>query len=166
MKNSNIPSELPKYIDSNVDLKAVRLECEKLVKSRAKYSAGVAVIPIPFLDVMVDAGLLSVLLPEITARFQLIDNPNDLDKLSSQDERKQDIKDRIFEFAGLIMTRGLVKQTFQGFGTRLLTKQVGKFIPFGGQLVSAGLGYMIFKKVAYDHIDECYQLAMNIQQKS
>lgn len=166
MKNSNIPSELPKYIDPNLDLKIIRQECEKLVKSRAKYSAGVAIIPVPFLDVVVDAGLLSVLLPEITAKFQLIDNPNDLDKLSSQDERTKEIKDRIFEFAGLIMTRGLVKQTFHGFGTRILTKQIGKFVPFGGQLVSAGLGYMIFKKVANDHIEECYQLASKIQQKS
>ncbi len=165
IKNSNIPSELPKYIDPNVDLQAIRQECEKLVKSRAKYSAGVAIIPIPLLDVVVDAGLLSVLLPEITAKFKLIDNPKDLDKLSSQDERTKEIKDRIFEFAGLVMTRGVVKNTIHGFGSRILTKQISKFIPFGGQLVSAGLGYMIFKKVAYDHIEECYQLASKIQQK-
>ncbi len=166
MKNSNIPSELPNYIDPNLDLKAIRQECQKLVKSRAKYSAGVAIIPIPFLDVVVDAGLLTMLLPEITARFQLIDTPNDLDKLSSQDERKQDITNRIFEFAGLIMTRGMVKKSIEGFGGRIITKQISKYIPFGGQLVSAGLGYMIFKKVANEHIEECYQLATNIQQRS
>ncbi len=166
MKNSNIPSELPKYIDPNLNLQAIRQECQKLVKSRAKYSAGVAIIPIPFLDVFVDAGLLSVLLPEITAKFQLIDNPNDLDKLSSQDERTKEIRDRVFEFAGLIFTRGMVKKSIHGFGGRILTKQIGKYIPFGGQLVSAGLGYMIFKKVANDHIEECYQLASKIQKRS
>ncbi len=166
MKNANIPLELPSYIDPNIDLKSIRNQCQNLVKSRAKISAGVAIIPVPFLDVVIDAGLLSMILPEITARFKLIDNPNDLDKLASEDERNREIKDRIFEFAGLIMTRGMVKKSIQGFGSRILTKQIGKYIPFGGQLVSAGLGYMIFKKVAYDHIEECYRLALRIQRQS
>ncbi len=166
MKNSNIPSELPIYIDPKLDLQQVRLQCQQLVKSRATLSAGVALVPVPFLDVAVDAGLLSMLLPEITTRFTLINNPNDLGKLGSKDERQREIMDRIFEFAGLIATRGMVKKTIQGFGGRILTKQIGKYIPFGGQIVSATLGYMIFKKVAYDHIDECYKLASRIQRQS
>ena len=62
-------------------------------------------------------------------------------------------------------TRGIVKKTVQGFGGRIVAKQVTKFIPLGGQMVAATMGYMIFKKIAFDHIEQCYNLAKDIQQK-
>lgn len=166
MSNTNIPNELPTYIDPNLDLNKIRKECEELVSSRAKVSAGVAVVPIPFFDVAVDAGLLTALLPEITAKFGLIENVEDISKLSSEDKRFKELKDRALSFAGLIATRGIVKQTIQGFGGRILAKQVTKYIPFGGQAVAASIGYMIFKKIATDHVDECYKLARKIQMQS
>lgn len=166
MSNTNIPNELPTYIDPNLDLNIIRKECEELVSSRAKVSAGVAVVPIPFFDVAVDAGLLTSLLPEITAKFGLIENAEDISKLSSEDKRFKELKDRALSFAGLIATRGIVKQTIQGFGGRILAKQVTKYIPFGGQAVAASIGYMIFKKIATDHVDECYKLARKIQMQS
>lgn len=165
-KNSNIPNELPNFIDPTLDLNKIRKECQALVKSRAKLSAGVALVPVPLFDVVVDAGLLTILLPEITAKFGLIENSEDVTKLDPKDQRFQEIKDRAIEFAGLMATRGMVKQTIQSFGGRILAKQVTKFIPFGGQIVAASLGYLIFKKIADDHINECYQLAKRIQQQS
>lgn len=161
MKNTAIPSTLPEQIDAKLDLDKVKQECQELVKSRAKVSAGVAVVPVPFLDVAVDAGLLSKILPQITQKFQLIDNVNQLDE--SEDQLFKNLKDRALSFAGLVATRGMAKKTIQGFGGRIAAKQITKFVPLGGQLVSAGLGYMIFKKIAFDHIDECYRLAKHIQ---
>lgn len=161
MKNTAIPSTLPEQIDAKLDLDKVKQECQELVKSRAKVSAGVAVVPVPFLDVAVDAGLLSKILPQITKKFQLIDDVNQLDE--SEDQLFKNLKDRALSFAGLVATRGMAKKTIQGFGGRIAAKQITKFVPLGGQLVSAGLGYMIFKKIAFDHIDECYRLAKHIQ---
>lgn len=161
MKNTAIPSTLPEQIDAKLDLDKVKQECQELVKSRAKVSAGVAVVPVPFLDVAVDAGLLSKILPQITQKFQLIDDVNQLDE--SEDQLFKNLKDRALSFAGLVATRGMAKKTIQGFGGRIAAKQITKFVPLGGQLVSAGLGYMIFKKIAFDHIDECYRLAKHIQ---
>ncbi len=166
MSNANIPNELPTYIDPSIDLNEIRKQCEDIVNSRAKVSAGVAIVPIPFFDVAIDAGMLTALLPEITAKFKLIDNPKDVSKLGSEDERFTELKDRAISFAGLMATRGMVKKTIQGFGTRILTKQVTKYIPFGGQIVAASIGYMIFKKIATDHIDECHKLAHKIQLRS
>jgi hypothetical protein len=62
-------------------------------------------------------------------------------------------------------TRGIVKKTIQGFGGRIAAKQVTKFVPLGGQLVAATMGYTIFKKIASDHVEDCYKLAKEIQQK-
>ena len=63
--------QTPPVIDPSLNLDQVRRDCLTLAKHRARYSAGAAVIPVPFLDVMVDAGLLSQLLPEISERFGL-----------------------------------------------------------------------------------------------
>lgn len=111
MKNTAIPSTLPEQIDAKLDLDKVKQECQELVKSRAKVSAGVAVVPVPFLDVAVDAGLLSKILPQITQKFQLIDDVNQLDE--SEDQLFKNLKDRALSFAGLVATRGMAKKPYK-----------------------------------------------------
>lgn len=156
--------KLPKTISPDLDLDKVKRECEELVKDQAKYSAGAAIIPIPMVDLVVDAGLLTKLLPEISQRFGLLD-PNAAVNLSGdKGDNFEHFKDRAVAFAGLAFSRGIAKKAIQGFGGRIVAQQVTKFIPFGGQIVSATMGYMIFKKIATDHINECYETAKRIQQ--
>ena len=164
MKTTPTAEKLPNTIDPNLDLDKVKKDCEKLVKKRAKLSAGVAIVPIPFFDVAVDASMLTVLLPEISERFGLIEGRQSAVDLESRAIHWQALKDRTVDFAGLMATRGIVKKTVQGFGGRIAAKQVTKFIPLGGQMVAATMGYMIFKKIAFDHINECYEAAKKIQQ--
>lgn len=165
MKTTPAAEKLPNTIDPNLNLEQVKKECQKLVKKRAKYSAGVAIIPIPFFDVAVDAGMLTQLLPQISERFGLIEGRESAVDLESRQIHWNALKDRTVDFAGLMATRGIVKKTIQGFGGRIAAKQVTKFVPLGGQLVAATIGYTIFKKIANDHIEECYKLAKDIQQK-
>ena len=165
MKTTPTAEKLPNTIDPNLDLDKVKKDCEKLVKKRAKLSAGVALVPIPFFDVAVDASMLTVLLPEISERFGLTEGRQPAVDLESRAIHWQALKDRTVDFAGLMATRGIVKKTVQGFGGRIAAKQVTKFIPLGGQMVAATMGYMIFKKIANDHIEQCYKLAKDIQQK-
>ena len=165
MKTTPTAEKLPNTIDPNLDLDKVKKDCEKLVKKRAKLSAGVAIVPIPFFDVAVDASMLTVLLPEISERFGLTEGRQPAVDLESRAIHWQALKDRTVDFAGLMATRGIVKKTVQGFGGRIAAKQVTKFIPLGGQMVAATMGYMIFKKIANDHIEHCYKLAKDIQQK-
>ncbi|MDO4251024.1 MAG: hypothetical protein Q4C68_05890 [Moraxella sp.] len=152
------------YVDPSLDLEKVRRECQVLVKSRAKISAGIATIPVPYLDVAVDAGLLSKLLPEISERFGLIEKKSDAAHLDSKDARFDSFKTSILSFGGLVAARGIAKKTLQGFGGRIIGKQVTKYIPFGGSIVAGTMSYMIFKKIAFNHIEECYQLAKKLQQ--
>ena len=165
MQTTPSAEKLPKTIDPNLDLDQVKKECIAIVKRRAKVSAGVAIIPVPFFDVAVDAGMLTMLLPDISERFGLLENRRAAVDLESRAIHWSALKDRTIDFAALMATRGIVKKTVQGFGGRIAAKQVTKFIPLGGQLVAGTMGYMIFKKIATDHIDECYKLAKDIQQK-
>ena len=50
------------------ELETLRQECRALVRKRALVSAGAAMVPVPFMDVMVDAGILMQLIPEISRR--------------------------------------------------------------------------------------------------
>ncbi|ELA08169.1 hypothetical protein MOMA_06396 [Moraxella macacae 0408225] len=169
MSNVKQPTveQLPNSIDPDLNLEKVKVECEELVKKQAKISAGVAIVPVPFFDVAVDAGLLTKLLPEISQRFGLAD---DITKKTNNEKEKnsssfEQYKDRAVDFAGLVATRALAKKTFQGFGSRIITKQVTKFVPFGGQLVAGTIGYLMFKKIANDHIEKCYQNAKKLQRE-
>ncbi len=162
--SKSISEPVVDYIDPNLNLEQVRAECQALAKSRAKFSAGAAIIPIPFADVAIDVAMLSQLLPEITAKFGL----KDAAELDGQhdEQRKQHLKDRIIAIGGLVAARGVVNKTVQGFGGRIIGKQVAKYVPLGGQMVAATIGYMIFKKISFDHIDDCYRIAKQAQAES
>lgn len=164
MNLNSTPTPTATYVDPSLDLDKIRRECQELVKSRAKVSAGIATIPVPFLDVAVDAGLLTKLLPEISERFGLIEKKADAAQLDSKDARFDSFKNSLLSFGGLVAARGIAKKTFQGFGGRIISKQVTKYIPMGGTMVAATMSYMIFKKIAFNHIDECYALAKKLQQ--
>ena len=153
-----------KTIDPKLDLEKIKRECEAMIKSKAKMSAVAAVVPVPLLDVAVDAGLLSKLLPEISAKFGLIKQPEAVD-LNNGTQVNQ-LKDKAVDLAKLVVTRSIAKKTFQGFGSRIIAKQLTKFVPFGGQLVAGTIGYLMFKKIAENHINECYQKAKKLQQQA
>lgn len=165
MNLSNSPKVTATSIDPDLDLEKARKDCQELVKSRAKISAGMATIPVPFLDVAVDSALLTKLLPEISQRFGLIDDAKEAANLDSKDARFDSFKNSLLSFGGLVATRGMAKKTFQGFTGRIIGKQVTKYIPLGGSMVAATMSYMIFKKIAFNHIDECYKLAKELQDK-
>ena len=50
---------IPEKIDPSLNLEQIREECLDLVKKRAYFSAGAAVIPVPFLDVVIDVFIFS-----------------------------------------------------------------------------------------------------------
>lgn len=165
MKMTPAVEKLPNTIDPSLDLDKVRNDCIAMVKKRARISAGVAIVPVPFFDVAIDASMLTMLLPEISERFGLLEDRKAAVDLESRAIHWSALKDRTVDFAALMATRGIVKKTVQGFGGRIAAKQVTKFIPLGGQLVAGTMGYMIFKKIATDHIEECYKLSKSIQQQ-
>jgi uncharacterized protein (DUF697 family) len=146
-------------MEASGNLEAVREDCRRLVRKKALISAGVAVVPVPFLDVVVDARILMELLPEISRRFGL--EPEHIERLDPARRRRawQVIRMRGSQLIGIVLTRQLVRATFMGFAGRVMARQVAKFIPLGGQIVAAGLGYFVMRKMAYRHIDDCYEVA-------
>ncbi|GAC1373401.1 MAG: hypothetical protein NVS3B3_08890 [Aquirhabdus sp.] len=162
MKLDNTPTR----IDSSLDLDAVRTECLELVKKRAYLSAGASAVPIPLLDVAFDAGMLSQLLPEISYKFGLAELQTEMFNPTTREINWKVARERGVAFAGLVASRGVTRMTIQGMGTRILSRQVIKFIPLGGTIVAASMGYFVFKKIGTSHVDDCYKTAKGIQLKS
>jgi len=157
--------KLPDAIDPSLNLEQIRDECLEQVKKRSYVSAGVAVIPVPFLDVVIDVGMLSLLIPEINARFGLAPDQISVYDPATKKIHWNELRKRGFEFSGLVVARTAVKASLNNMAAKIITKQVTKFIPLGGSIMAASLGYIVMKKVAEAHVDECYKLAKNIQNK-
>lgn len=137
----------------------IKEQCRALARKRALVSAGVAIVPVPFLDVVVDASILTVLIPEISQRFGLA--PEQIEAFDSETKKVvwSEVAKRGSQFIGLVVTRTLVRQSVQNMATKVISKQVAKFIPFGGQMVAASLGYFVLRRIVYQHIDDCYAVA-------
>ncbi len=161
MKIDNIPDS----IDPNLNLEIIRAECLELAKKRAYFSAGAAIIPVPFFDVVIDVGILSQLIPEINARFGLSPEQISVYDPATKQIHWNELRKRGVEFSGLVVARTAVKKSINNVATKYITKQITKFIPLGGQAIAAGLGYFVMKTVADAHVEDCYKLAKNIQRK-
>lgn len=157
--------KIPESIDPNLDLEQVREECLELVKKRSFVSAGAAVIPVPFLDIVIDVGILSALIPEINTRFGLAPEQVSVFDPATKKIHWSELRKRGFEFSGFVVARTAAKASLNNLAAKVLTKQVTKFIPLGGSIVAASLGYVIMKKVAETHVEESYKLAKSVQQK-
>ena len=157
--------KIPERLDPSLDLEQIRDECLELTKKRAYYSAGAAVIPVPFMDVVIDVGILSQLIPEINARFGLAPDQISVYDPKTRQIHWQELRKRGVEFSGLVVARTAVKKSLNNVAAKVMIKQVTKFIPLGGQLVAASLGYFVMKKIADAHVQDCYRTAKSIQQK-
>lgn len=142
------------------DLDRIKDECRALVRKRAMLSAGAAVVPVPLLDLVVDAGILLELLPEISLRFGLA--PESIESMDPDRKEQvwQTVRRRGSQLIGIVVTRTLVRKSFQIYVGRLLTLQIAKFVPLAGSLVAAGLGYFVMRQIAYKHVDDCLAVAM------
>lgn len=142
------------------ELEAIRQDCRRLVRRVSWASAGAAAVPVPLLDMVVDVGILMKLLPEINERFGL--QPEQIEAMPEETRLQvwQRRAERGSELVGMVVTRELVKRSLQSVGTRMVTKQVTRFIPFGGQLVAATLGYWVMRRLASQHVDDCFEVAL------
>lgn len=146
-----------RYGDAELD--AIRDQCLQRVKRMSWVSAGAAAMPVPLLDLVVDVGVLYTLIPEINERFGLA--PEQIDAMS-EPSRLQVWKrraERGSSLIGMVITRTLIQRSLQSFWIRIVTRQVAKFIPLGGQIIAGAMGYWVMRQLAMRHVDDCYEVA-------
>ena len=144
---------------SDAALEAAVKRSRKLLHRRALMSAAASAIPVPGLDWAVDAAMLSKLIPEINKEFGL--TPDQLDKLtpSKLEQVQKSVAVVGSVLIGRFITKDLVIKAAQKIGMRLATKQLTKFVPFAGQIVSATVGYAAIRYFGEEHMKDCIRVA-------
>jgi hypothetical protein len=133
---------------------AVKRSRARLTKTAAIASAA-SIVPLPGIDLAVDAAALIKLIPEINREFGL--TPAQIEQLSPN---KQLIVYKAIvvvggAMIGKIITRDLVIEALKAVGVRLTVKQAAKYVPLAGQALSAALGFAAMQYVGRAHIREC-----------
>ena len=147
----------------NAALEAAVKRSRKLLNKRAMVAAAASAVPVPGLDWMVDAAMLSKLIPEINKEFGL--TPQQLDQL---EPKKRDQVQKAVTMVGSVLigkfiSRDLVIKAATKIGVRLTTKQVAKYVPLAGQLVSAAVGYAAIRYFGEEHMKDCIRVAKQAQ---
>ena len=148
---------------SDAALEAAVKRSRKLLNKRALVAAAASAVPVPGLDWAVDAALLSKLIPEINKEFGL--SPAQLDQL---DPKKRDQVQKAVALVGSVLigkliSRDLVLTAATKIGVRLSAKQLAKYVPFAGQIVSAAVGYAAIRYFGEEHMKDCIRVARSAQ---
>jgi uncharacterized protein (DUF697 family) len=144
-------------------LTAAVLRSRKLLTKRALIAAAASAVPVPGLDWAVDAAMLSKLIPEINREFGL--TPQQLNQL---DPSKQDQVQKAASMVGSVLigkfiSKDLLIKAAQKIGVRLTGKQLAKYVPFAGQIVSAAVGYAAIRYFGEEHMKDCIRVAKQAQ---
>jgi uncharacterized protein (DUF697 family) len=130
----------------------------KLLNRRALVGAAASTIPMPGVDWLVDAALLSKLIPAINAEFGL--TPEQLDRLPAR--KREQVEKAVGVVGSMVIgkfiTRDLVIKAAASVGKRLTVKQATKYLPIAGQAISALIGYSAIRYLGEEHIRDCVRV--------
>ena len=140
-------------------LEAAVKRSRKLLNKRAMVAAAASAMPVPGLDWAVDAAMLSRLIPEINKEFGL--TPQQLDQL--EPNKREQVQKAVTMVGsvliGKLISQDLVIKAATKIGVRLTSKQLAKFVPFAGQIVSAAVGYAAIRYLGEEHMKDCIRVA-------
>jgi uncharacterized protein (DUF697 family) len=144
------------------DIEQVRERCRRLVRRRAAISAGVSAVPIPGVDVVSDLGLFTLLINDINQEFGL--TPEQIERL--QPKYKLIAYEAAVGVGGMLVgklvTRELVLMLLKRTGMKIFVKQAARLVPLAGQLVSAAIGFTVFRQIGYQHVEACATVAQEL----
>ncbi|MEO7577097.1 MAG: hypothetical protein ABIT83_05745 [Massilia sp.] len=136
-----------------------RDRCRKLVRRRAVMAASVSAIPIPGVDLVSDVSLFVKLVDEVNQEFGL----------SAEQVERMQPKFKLIAYravvgvgamlVGRLMTRELIIRVFRRAGVKIAAKTAAKIVPVAGQVVSAAIGFAMFRQLGYKHVEDCARVA-------
>lgn len=148
---------------SGAEIEVVRERCREMVRKRALMAAGVAVVPLPGVDVLSDLTTFTVLVEEVNKEFGL----------SQQQIERLHPRLRVLAYqaaasvggmlVGKLVTQGLVLQLFKRAGLKIAARTVAKVVPIAGQVASAAIGFALFRQMGYQHVEACAKVARELQ---
>lgn len=131
---------------------------QRLLHRRALVAGVASALPVPGLDWVVDAALLSRLIPAINQHFGL--TPGQIDRLdpSDRDKLQKAIAQVGTLLVGKFITQDLLMRSAKRIGLRLSTVQVARYVPLVGQAAAAAIGYGAIRFLGQQHIQDCVRV--------
>jgi uncharacterized protein (DUF697 family) len=154
--------QLYSNIMTKIEAENIKKDCKKLTTKAALLSAGGGAIPLPGVDIGTDIAILIRILPKISNRFGL--SKKQIDEL---DERKRllifkAIKTVGAELVGRVITKDILITILKRMGIKITSRQIAKYIPILGTLISSGISYASMKIVTNMHINQCYGVVSEV----
>lgn len=136
-----------------------------MVRRRAATSGGMALIPIPGVDIAGDVGMLLEMIPAINRKFGL--TPEQIEELDPRHKVLvyAMLKKVGSDLAGRAITRQLAVAALKKVGVRLSARQVLKYVPFAGQAAAVALSVTAMMYLGNSHVDACYEIARGALKK-
>lgn len=158
-----VAAEAPATPVSGTEIEVVRERCREMVRKRALVSAGVAAVPLPGLDVLSDLSTFTLLVEEVNKEFGL--SQKQIERLHPR------LRVLAYQAAasvggmlvGKLVTKRLVLMLFKRAGVKIAAKTVAKVVPVAGQVASAAIGFALFRKMGYQHVEACAKVARELQ---
>lgn len=163
--NEGKGSELLVLPRNATELAAAQARARKRLTRTAAIASAATIIPLPGIDIAVDAAALLRVIPEINRDFGL--TPQQIEQLSPN---KQLVVYKAIvgiggAMVGKLVTRELVIEALKAVGVRLTVKQASKFVPLAGTALSAAIGFAAMQYVGRQHIRECVKVAQRVQEE-
>lgn len=163
------PLDKEKLSIEELQLLKIRDECYEMVNTSSFFSGAVAAVPIPGMDIATDVSILMKLLPKINKKFGL--SAEQVEALDPQ--LKQMTLIAITKIGtsliGKYITREAVVKSVTTAGAKIAatsTAKTGfKFVPFLGPVLSGGISYAAMRIVGRAHVNDCYQVALEVLQQ-
>lgn len=146
------------------DLAGTRERCRQMVRKRATMAAGFSAVPVPGLDIVSDMSLFTGLVDEVNAAFGL--SEQQIGRL--QPKYRMMVYEAALGVGGMmvgrLVTKELLLTLFKKAGVKIASKTAAKLVPVAGSLVSAAIGFAVFRKLGYQHVEACVKVAEKLQQ--
>lgn len=149
---------LPQLAEGDPALLAAIQRARKLLNQRALAGAAASAVPVPGLEWLVDAALLSRLIPAISAEFGL--TPEQIEALPAR--KREQVQKAVSVVGSMVIgkfiTRDLVIKLTAAVGRKLTVKRAARYVPLAGQALSAVIGYAAIRYLGEQHIRDCVEV--------
>ncbi len=147
------------------EIEAAKARSRRRLTRTAAVASAASIIPLPGIDIAVDAAALIRLIPEINREFGL--TPEQIEQLSPN--KQLVIYKAIVAVGGAmigkLITREIVIEALKAVGVRLTVKQAAKYVPLAGQALSVAIGFAAMQYVGRQHIRECARVVELVREE-
>jgi uncharacterized protein (DUF697 family) len=137
---------------------------KRLLHRRALMSGAAGALPLPGLDWVVDAALLSNLIPKINAEFGLAEQQIAALQPSKRERIQQAVSIVGTMLIGKFITKDLLMRAAKTIGVRLTAQQAVKIVPLAGQALSALISYSAIRYLGEQHMRDCVLVLLETKQ--